>query len=342
MQIMKSAFALAFFIAVAAAASNSSGYPAGAKLFGYQVVPPGIGFSVENFTCGEKTAYSIVSYDEPAAFFSLNDSPSSVFPGIRPMTEAAAIADALKCYYIESGHNPNLTGSYSAVHAEIAKLKDDDDRGEAGCRILLGTDRTKCVSFETCQRACYSVTSFCQPVALGVGKKFVDEIWIFENNSRALDAAYSIEDKAYSAFMENASKETALGYLGAINGTLTIAELAAGSPLFYDYSFCFSPDYPVYSLYLLKTRAERQYQDSSVFYDAATLSKDIANRTAAAIEKKTKYRLPVIEEIPAPCPAGSGCRNGTLDYVEEDAQPPSLIASFLNGIVSFCLGWAQK
>ena len=343
MRLIKATLALALFIAIAAANANAASYQAGAKLFGYQVVPPGIGFSVENFTCENKTTYVILSYDEPAAFFSLNDTQGAAFPGIRPIVDTATISDYLHCYYVKTGHASNITDSFSKIHAEIAKLEDDDDRGEAGCRILLGTDRTKCVSFETCQRACYSVTSFCQPVALGVGRTFVNEIWTFENNSRALDEAYSKEEMAYAAFSENASKEMALDYLGTINETYAIAEQASVSPLFYDYSFCFSPDYPVYDMYVLKMRTERQYQNSSVFYSIPVRSQEIANRTVTAMEKKTKYRLPVIEET-ATVQAGGARRNGTYSYSddEEQTQTTSFIANFFKGIAEFFLGWAQR
>jgi len=344
MQPMKALLALYLLVAIAAASGNSTGYQAGAKLFGYQMVSPGIGFSVENFTCGGKTAYAIVSYDEPAAFFTLSEAQGADFPGIRPTTEAGAIADALYCYHAENGHTPNLTEGFTKTHSEIAKLQDDDDRGEAGCRILLGTDTRECTSFESCQRACYSVTSFCQPVALGAGRAFVSEIWAFENNSHALDAAYSEEEKAYAAFAENASERAARGYLGAINRTFTAAEQAAMNPLFYDYSFCFSPDYPIYSLYLLKMRAERQYQDSAVFYGIGARSREIAALTATAMEKKAKYRLP---EIGGNATAGTGGEkrgDRTLGYDEEtgQAQSPSFISGFINWLFSFFLGWAQQ
>ena len=62
-------------------APRAPGYIASAKLFGYQVVPAGIGFSVENFTCGGGVGHAIVSYDEPAAFFTLDD-----FQGARVCT----------------------------------------------------------------------------------------------------------------------------------------------------------------------------------------------------------------------------------------------------------------
>jgi len=344
MQPMKTLLALTLFIAVATAAGNTTSYQAGAKLFGYQVVPQGIGFSVENFTCNGNTAYAIVSYDEPEAFFTLSGAQGADFPGIRPTIDENAIAEALNCYYAENGHNPNLAENFSKIHMEIAGLQDDDDRGEAGCRILLGTDTRECTSFESCQRACYSVTSFCQPVALGAGRAFVNEIWAFENSSHALDAAYSEEEEAYAKFAENASNERALGYLGAINGTFAAAEQAAMSPLFYDYSFCFSPDYPIYSLYLLKMRAGRQYQNSAVFYGIAARSREIAGVTAAAIEKKAKYRLPQIGAN-ASAGTGSGMRSyGTPgpDDAGGQARPPSFIADFVNSIFSFFLGWAQQ
>ncbi len=341
MQLVRAALAIAFFVALASAADNSS-YPAGAKQFGYSVVPPGNGFSVENFTCNGSAVYAIVSYDEPEAFFSLSSAQGAVFPGVRPAMDAPAIAEYLDCYYVKIGHSKDLAGSFSRVHAEIAKLSDDDDRGEAGCRILLGTDRTKCDSFESCQRACYSVTSFCQPVALGAGRRFVSEIWAFENNSRALNDAYAEETRAYAAFEGNASQENALAYLAILNKTNADVDVAAVSPLYYDYSFCFSPDYPVYSIYLLKERAERQYQDSSVFYGIPARAHEIAVQTATAMEEKTKYRLPKIVEAPPAC-AGSGCRNVT-EYSEADdqAQAQSFLSGIFNGIVSFFFGWTGQ
>jgi hypothetical protein len=342
MQIVKALFALAFFISLASSADNSS-YMAGAKLFGYQVVPQGIGFYVENFTCNGKEAYAIVSYDEPEAFFVQSSQKDAVFPGLSPITDIAAIAENLECYYVKDGHTPDLAAGFSAVHDEIAKLEDDDDRGEAGCRILLGTDRSECGSFETCQVACYSVTSFCQPVALGAGRSFVNEIWAFENNSRALDRAYAGENRAYAAFAKNSSQENALAYLSALNATNAAVEAAAVSPLFYDYSFCFSPDYPIYSMYQQKTRAERQYRDSAVFYGIAARSAEIANRTADAVDKKTKRRLPEIRAAPEAC-AGGACRNGTrlYDEAEEQAQAKTFIAGLMEGVFSFLFGWAQQ
>ncbi|MFA6907664.1 MAG: hypothetical protein WC263_02450 [Candidatus Micrarchaeia archaeon] len=329
MRPMQAFFSLAFFITIASAAANSSGYQEGAKLFGYQLAQQGAGFSVENFTCNGEAGYAIVSYGEPAAFFELGGQQED-FPGIIPATDAGAIAGYLHCYYAERGRKPSPLDGFSKVHAEIAKLQDDDDRGEAGCRILLGTDRTQCVSFETCQRACYSVTSFCQPFALGVGRAFVNEIWMFENNSRALDRAYAGEGEAYAAFAKNASEANALAYLSAANETFVAAQRAAMSPLFYDYSYCFSPDYPIYGLYVLNARAAKQYQDSAVFYSIGGRSKEIANRTMSAMAKKAKYRLPEIEET-----GGEGRANRTLEGGGDggQAQAQSFVAGFLNGIL---------
>lgn len=351
----------AFFMA----AAHPADYQAGAVLFGYQVVPQGVGFSVENLTCNGTDEYAIVSDGEPAAFLMAGANSSGNLSDIvksersdaiyntgtdgaggkknaspgppQPVTGVQGIADALRCYYVANGHTQDPAPFFAAIHGEIAQIENNHKRGEAGCRLLLGTDRTECVSFESCQKACYSVTSFCQPVALGAGRDFVNAIWKFENQSRELGAAYSAEGKAYSAFAKNASEGRALAYLDAIGNASAIAESAAASPLFYDYSFCFSPDYPVYELSLLKSRAEKQYKNASVYYNISASAKAIANGTELAIEKKSRYILPKIEETGNAGASNTSNGTGALQ-LEEQAGPQNLLVEFFARIFSFFFG----
>ena len=297
-------FAILIFISLLTAAVHSAGYPAEAKNFGYQLVPQGTGFSIVNFTCNGIGEYAIVSDGEPKGFLmaemqplqngagSANGTGGGQAQALSPITGKAGIANALHCYYVWAGHTESLLPGFSAIHAAVEAVKGAHLKGETGCRILLGTDRTPCVSFESCQKACYSVTSFCQPVALGAGRDFIDVMWMFENGSRELGAAYGAESAAYAAFAQNESEGSAAGYVDAIGTAEGAAERAAGSPLFYDYSYCFAPDYPFQILKEIQRNATLQFQDASHFYLIPALSGEIANSTKAAMEKEARFQPP--------------------------------------------------
>ncbi|MFA6214033.1 MAG: hypothetical protein WC717_02030 [Candidatus Micrarchaeia archaeon] len=323
------ALVLAAFLISAAHAAD---YPDEARLFGYQAVPSGSGFSIESLQCGGgQEVYAIVSGGEPVAFLTNGGA------GASPITEKGGIEEALYCHYAAGGHSESLAQGFAGIHAEIAGMQGRHAKGEAACRVLLGTDRHECSSFESCLKACYSVTSFCQPIALGAGRAFVNAMWEFENGSRALGRAYADEGEAYAAFAENESEGSALAYLDAVRAAREAAETASYSPLFYDYSFCFAPDYPAYGIYALEGKAEKQYRNASVFYRIPTTAADIGARTAQAMERQARFQAPKAEEIKA---------NRSAMALEEDAEEPGLLSSmqgggvdFLARIGSFFLGW---
>jgi hypothetical protein len=351
-------FSALLVLASACLAANATARPSAAEQFGYQVVPQGTGFYVENLSCNGTDEYAIVSGGEPQAFLAADGAAragkgangagaaanASSAP-VQPITDAARLAASIRCHYIAKQHDEDLLPVFSAVHKEADRLRTMHIRGEAGCRILLGTDRTACVSFETCQRACYSVTSFCQPVALGAGRNFVNTMWMFENDSRALEAAYDAENASYAAFAEDMSQERALAYLDAVGNAGADAERAAGSQLFYEYSFCFSPDYPAYELYLLKGRAQRQYANASVFYGIPALAGRIANSTIAAIEKSARYSTARWEDKAGDGSGADGAQGGVARNETEtqdgQAAPKNPLVDFFSRILSFFLGRVQ-
>ena len=336
------AYAVLIFTALFVAAAHAQDYPASAKQFGYIVVPQGVSFSIGNFTCNGKLEYAIEADGKPQAFLvpsfaGLKNASNITDAKVSPVTEIRGIEDALHCYYAQSGHAESLLPGFSSIHAAIAGVKDARKKGEAGCRTLLGTDRTPCVSFESCQRACYSVTSFCQPVALGAGRDFINVMWTFENDSRALDAAYDREGAAYAAFAQNSSELAAQDYIGAIRAVEEAAGKAEQSQLFYGYSYCFEPDYRSEEIGEILRNASRMYDDSSVFYEMAANAAQVGNATASAMEKQARYRLPELAGDGGNASAGNGTY-GADYFQDETAGSQDAVAPLRDAIVE----WAMK
>jgi len=79
--------------------SHAADYPAGMKLFGYYAVPEGVGFSVENFTFRNSSAYAIVSGGEVYSLLV----PNFPFVMPKPLAEKGEIEPALEAYYYSKG-----------------------------------------------------------------------------------------------------------------------------------------------------------------------------------------------------------------------------------------------
>jgi len=157
--------------------------------------------------------------------------------------------------------------------------------GEARCRVLTGTDRYECHDFDSCLLACYSVTSFCQPIALAVGRPFINEIWKFENSSSTLGDAYKTEAQAFENLSSNASDYNVRFYLYSIDRAEWAAQTAASSQLYYGYSYCFQPDYSLDALAKLKRAAHDYYSSAGPFLKLASETSLVQGRTLAAMGK---------------------------------------------------------
>lgn len=257
-------------------------YPSGVRIMGYYMVPEGTPFSIQNFTHGSSPAYAVVSGGRVQAFMVPN------FPFVEPrvLSGTDEIAQALRSYYSSLGYSQDAVLNFSAVHAGILSVKGNREKGEAKCRILLGTDRNPCADFDSCLRSCYSVTSFCQPVALGAGRPFVEEIMAFEENSRRISKAYAAEEAAYSAFSANVTNETAAAYLSVLQELNKAATSASQSPLFDGYSYCFAPDYSLPVITNLQLWAQTYYSESSRFYGLASEAARVQNSTLEGLARK--------------------------------------------------------
>ncbi|MFA6214040.1 MAG: hypothetical protein WC717_02065 [Candidatus Micrarchaeia archaeon] len=241
-------------------------------------VPQGQAYAIYPFPLKGSQGLAVVSNGEVYGLFA----PSFPILEDRPLTAPDEIAGALEAYYLSLGNSPNLT--YDDIHAGIVSVSGNRDKGEAKCRVLTGTDRTACTSFDTCQKACYSVTSFCLPIALGVGRSFVDEIWEFENSSLALDFAYLNESMAYAATQDGITYMEAWRYIDSLAALNRAATRASGSDLYDGYSYCFEPDYALPVITNMQLLAQKRYLSAEPFFALDERAKKVRERTMAALE----------------------------------------------------------
>ena len=253
---------------------------AGLPSFPYnQFVPENMSYSLVSFEHQNQTCQALVVQQQIYAIFA---------PGASYQFEPISNIDALKAplysYYLSRGYSPDSVQQLSAVHAGIDSIRNASKPGEQKCRTLLGTDRLPCDSFEDCLQACYSVTSFCQPVALGAGRDFVDAMWQFENESKLLDQAYANESAAYSRI--SAGNSGPASYLYSLEQINRVSTTASANPLFYGYSYCFEPDYSMQQLTNLELMAQQSYANFSVFYSIDSQAASIYNLTYYGIKRK--------------------------------------------------------
>ena len=297
-------------------AVSAADYPSGVRDFVYRMLPNGTAFSVANFSFNSTTAYAVLSGSEIYAILTPN--PPSVNP--RALNNTDELEEALFSYMLSEGFDPNATSAFSAVHVGVDAIEDDDDSGTAECRRLLGTDRFECEDFESCRLACFA-TPFCPNFAYGGEPgEFIYVIWGFENDTRALDAAYWHEEKAYANFLANKSKENAEGYLAALSGLNQAATRVSGNSLFY-YSFCPTPNYALSDMTGLQARAQRLYKNESRFFNLTGLAARVRNLTLDGLARRAPDLSKVLPEFNASgwAEAESRPANGTA-YVSGAAS----------------------
>ena len=249
------------------------------QLYGHYAVPEGANFTIEDFSFQGTPAYAIVSGGEPYGIF-VRSSPQP-----RAVTGEKELQSALYSYYVSEGYSPRPISELGTIHGGIKNASTAYLDGEAKCRVLTGTDRYECHDFDSCLLACYSVTSFCQPIALAVGKPFINEIWKFENSSSTLGGAYGIESQAFENLSSNASDYNVRFYLYSIDRVAWAAQTAASSQLYYGYSYCFQPDYSLDTITKLKRAAHDYYSSASPFLKFASETSLVQGRTLAAMGK---------------------------------------------------------
>jgi len=276
-------------------------------------VPQNASYSLTKFPHENQTAQALIVNGN--TLYSIFMPKTAHSTSIEPLTDKGEIASALRNYYSFFGYSEDAVKSFSSVHEGIVATAKSSDAGEGRCRILLGTDRHECIDFDSCQKACYSVTSFCQVVALGSGQPFINIIWQFENDSRSLDEAYAREQSAYGAFEGKTSANASTDYLLALQNLNVAATRAASSPLYYDYSYCFQPEYNLSEITSLQLAAQRAYKNASHFYLIPVYSEKVLNTTLAGLARKAKYDV-------EPLPSSISSSSPVTENLSISQEPP--------------------
>lgn len=243
---------------------------------------------------------------------------------LEPVTREPELEAALEGYYSSQGYSMFALAKLIDVHKTLQNISKNYEPGEAKCRVITGTDRTACVDYDSCQRACYTVTSFCQPIALGVGKPLINEIWAFSNSSKQLAKVYGDENVSYTAFSANASRENAEKYLQAISEINKAATKASKNLLYSDFSYCYLPDYSLGMITGLQLIAQKAYSNASKFYYVAEEAQAVRSRTLEGLSRMAEYQANQTALLPAPqnlTNYSSYFSNSTSNSTEPEIKP---------------------
>ena len=268
---MKPCLSLAL-LALAASLASAEG-------FDHQSFTGSANFILANFTHNGFPSQALLLNGSVQAIFLPSNGTLSL------TTDEVLIADSLRSYYLSRNHSLSSLSLLSSVHEGIAAIRGNRLPGEERCRVLIGTDNNPCIDFFSCQQACYSVTSFCLPVALGSGRVFVNEVWLFENRSLELSSAYSEEEGAYAALSQNATRQAIERYMASLSGVNRAATAAAKSALFDAYSYCALPDYSLTQITALQLDARRIQQNASKLLYLESEATLVRSRTLAGLER---------------------------------------------------------
>ena len=277
------------------------------------MLPPRADYSVDGFAYGNDSTFIVLWKGHPYAIFLPSAQPGK----FEPVADEKKIAAMLGDYYLSNGYSPSASDGMDAAHQKIMGIKDARKIGEEKCRVLLGTDRSPCFDFFSCQRACYSVTSFCLPVALGADRPFINTISEFENATTALDSAYAYESAAYGEWKNNSTGLSMQNYLHSIE-LLNKAATRAHSSYLYDwYSYCFRPDYSLAAITAIQLDAQKDYRNASRFLTLADDASAAAEVARIGISRRLSAELAFNLSLEANLSrlqnlSASQSRNGTL------------------------------
>ena len=285
--------------------------------FASAAIPANQSYSVQQFPFSGSQDYAVISGSVVYGIF------ASGVPILEdtPLTAPDELESALSAYYISQGYSSNI--SFSDIHAGIASVASNREKGEAACRVLLGTDRIPCTDFESCQRACYSVTSFCQPVALGAGRVFINEIWKFENSSRLLTEAYLNESLAYNALSGGVTPAGANAYLGSLVEVNRAATAASKNALFDGYSYCFAPDYALPVITNMELAAQKRYAGAAPFFTLPDDAMQVRQRTNAALANEASQQADSQAAADARAAANSSSAQASNSSSQSDRDAPA-------------------
>lgn len=222
---------------------------------------------------------------------------------IIPIDDPEKIMPALS-RNIGRGKEDAAKAALQEAHRKALLFRSAAREGEAACRVLMGTDRSNCTSMDECQYACYSVTSFCYPIAIGSGKDFIALIWQMENLTKQLDEKMAVENSAYENASKNMTPESLEAYRLALVGiNSNAAQVMSNSLIFW---LCPAPDYDFAGLTDARERLSFAAEDYSAYY---AITDDAAKYALFAWESNEFAKLKAEKEAAAKAAANETMQN---------------------------------
>ncbi len=303
---------------------------AGALIF--QMLLPNETFSYSNFTEGE-VAYYLVSIGGTERFLVRvgpvpPEGRGQPLLAAEPVLEASSAVAALKKIRWQNGSNLSELDKLESIHLLIAAFESSRTPGEHKCDILIGMDEHHCIDFESCQKSCYSRTSFCQPLALGIGRPLIEAMFDYSNGTKNLTLLLAEEDARHAALSSQRTAQNLDDYLSTLTAINVQATKINNNMVFYGYQICFPPNYDMASL----TRAKLELL--SIYAKAIPILRADEEGRQMAESASSRYRAGgernvVPEKQTAPQIPNGGGTNGT--NVSINASENKTIA---NGIPS--------
>ena len=152
------------------------------------------------------------------------------------LNSTETVKQALAAYYASKNITPALYSNLSRVLPHM--LAFNASRSEGDCDKLTGMDTRDCHDRESCQKACYAITSFCQTIAIGSGWYLIDAMLEFNNDTARMDGLSSRFAPVFNEAAERPSTETIDGALGLVAETNILASKLRQNPLYSEFAMC--------------------------------------------------------------------------------------------------------
>ncbi len=117
---------------------------------------------------------------------------------------------------VRAFHKAQGNGEMAGLELDGAQAELDaynaSRRQERDCLEALGLLAHPCFDYDSCFKACFASSEFCQPLAQANGKSFIYRIWDYENKSRLLDEALESQKAVYELMRSQPSSTLVHSY----------------------------------------------------------------------------------------------------------------------------------
>lgn len=188
-------------------------------------------FSSEMAWENENSQLHLVRFEGSIGMIMQVENPGKTAQKAYPIEKKSDISEALSKYYDSLLLKEKALAAVEDGHAAVQYIGEARLKPEKECRRLMGTDTHECNGEDSCQKACYSVTSFCMQIALGTGKHFIGYIWDMENRTKSLAAGLAAENFSYNLLKANFTPQGVFAYRSAFFSINRDASAIIANPL---------------------------------------------------------------------------------------------------------------